>query len=98
VARSIADVVFADLPSIRRRALISAVAHYVAGVLDRESMAASVDALWKTASLRPGQRVKTLKGTLRGVIVQICDDGRVKWRTETGTELLALPESLRPES
>lgn len=45
-------------------------------------------------SLAPGDRVRTLKGSLRGAIVKILDDGRVKWRTESGTELIALPEAL----
>lgn len=97
VARGIADLIFAELPPARRRELISAVAHYVAGVLDRESMAATVDSLWHSASYQLGDRVKTLKGTLCGVIVQILEDGRVKWRADTGTEFFALPESLAPD-
>ena len=94
VARGISDIVFAELPPIRRRELVSAVAHYVSGVLDRESMAALVLELWESGSLLPGDLVKTLKGSQRGVIVRILDDGRVKWRTSSGTELIALPESL----
>jgi hypothetical protein len=69
----------------------------VAGVLDREAMAAVVESLWRSAQLKPGDRVKTMKGTLRGVVVNILDDGRVKWRSETGSELIALPESLLPD-
>ncbi len=97
IARQISAAIFAELPHARRRELISAVAHYVAGVLDREAMIETVDSLWQSASFRPGDRVKTLKGSLRGVIVKILDDGRVKWRAEPGTELIALPESLRPD-
>ena len=94
VARSIADVIFAELPHARRRELISAVAHYVAGVLDGESMRATMDSLWQSASFQPGDKVRTLKGSLRGVIVEILDDGRVKWRAETGSIFTGLPESL----
>ena len=35
IARNTADVIFAEIPTGRRRALISSIAHYVAGVLDR---------------------------------------------------------------
>ena len=38
VGRQIAAALFADLPTPRRREVMSAVAHYIAGVLDRESM------------------------------------------------------------
>jgi hypothetical protein len=81
IARSIAD-------------LISAIAHYVAGVLDGESMRATIDSLWQSASFQPGDKVKTLKGSLHGVIVEILDDGRIKWRAETGSLFVGLPESL----
>lgn len=40
---------FADLPTGRRREVISAVAHYVAGVLDRQSMVEIVETLWPRA-------------------------------------------------
>ena len=79
---------------MRRRELISAIAHYVAGVLDSDSMRATIDSLWQSASFQPGDKVKTLKGTLHGVIVEILDDGRVKWRAETGSLFIGLPESL----
>jgi hypothetical protein len=38
--------------------------------------------------------VKTLRGTSHGVVVRMLEDGRIVWRTEAGTELIALPESL----
>ncbi len=60
-------------------------------------MKSIVESLSQISDFQPGDRVKTLKGTLRGVIVNILDDGRVEWRAETGTELLALPESLLPD-
>ncbi len=75
--------------------MISAVAHYVAGVLDRESMVGVVEGLWQSAQMSPGDRVRTLRGSLRGVIVRVLDDGRVAWRPDGRTsELIALPESL----
>lgn len=57
-------------------------------------MVAAVESLWESAAFQPGDKVQTLKGSLRGEIVGLLDDGRVKWRTETGTILIALPESL----
>ena len=80
---------------MRRRELASAVAHYIAGVLDRESMIASVDSLCASASLAPGDRVQTLRGSTRGTITRVLEDGRVVWQPDGGTlELIALPESL----
>jgi hypothetical protein len=98
VARQISAALFADLPPSRRREITSALAHYVAGVLDRESMGAIVEELSTTADFKPGDRVKTLRGSLRGVIVRMMRDGRVVWAPEgSRSELVALPESLLRE-
>ncbi len=98
IARTFADYLFAELPHGRRREATSAIAHYVAGVLDRESMAAIVESLYETADWKSGDRVKTLRGSTRGVIVRLLDDGRVVWRPDgTQSELMALPESLLRE-
>lgn len=96
IARRICDALFADLPTIRRREVISAVAHYVAGVLDRESMVSIVDSLCESAAFRPGDRVQTLRGTTSGAVVRVLDDGRIEWRPEgSASGLIGLPESLR---
>jgi hypothetical protein len=89
---------FHDLPVIRKREAGSAIAHYIAGVLDREAMVAIVEALCTAADFQPGQRVKTLRGSLHGVIARILDDGRVAWKPDGASgELIALPESLAPD-
>lgn len=94
--QTLAEAIFHELPTVRRREVISAVAHYVAGVLDRESMISIVESLCKSASFRSGDRVQTLRGTTSGVVVRILDDGRVEWRPEGSiTGLIGLPESLR---
>ena len=73
-------------------------AHFITGVLDRDSMAAIIASCARSAQLSPGDRVKTLRGTLRGVIVRVLEDGRVAWRPNGGTaELIALPETLALE-
>lgn len=83
---------------MRKRQVSSAIAHYIAGVLDRESMIQIVDSLSASADLKQGDRVKSLKGTLRGTIVRLLDDGRVVWRPDgSESELVALPESLALE-
>jgi hypothetical protein len=95
IGRQVSDVLFADLPNLRRREITSAVAHYISGVLDQESMVEIVESLWQSADLKPGDRVKTMRGSLRGVIVRKLADGRLVWRPDQSTaELVALPESL----
>jgi hypothetical protein len=77
---------------------MSAVAHYIAGVLDREAMVEIVEGLCAAADLKPGDRVKTLRGSTNGVIIRVLEDGRVVWRPDgSASELTATPESLRQE-
>jgi hypothetical protein len=73
------------------------VGHYVAGTLPREALIEIVESLCQSASLVPGQRVATLRNTLRGTIVSILPDGRVEWRPDhSSSTIRALPESLNP--
>ena len=98
VGRTVVDFVFADLPTGRRREVMSAVAHYIAGVLDRESMVEIVESLCEAAAFKPGDRVKTLRGSTHGRIVHLLEDGRVVWQPDgSDSELMALPESLALE-
>ena len=95
VGRQIAAAIFAELPTQRRREVMSAVAHYIAGVLDWKPMVEVVESLVVAADFSVGDRVKTLRGSLRGRIVRVLEDGRVVWKADaTGSELVALPESL----
>ena len=94
MGRTIVDFVFAELPTTRRRELMSVVAHYIAGVLDHQSLERSINELCAAAELQPGDRVKTFRGSMSGTIVSVLPDGRVVWRTDSGAELIALPESL----
>jgi hypothetical protein len=95
IGRELALAVFSDLSAVRKREVSSAVAHYIAGVLDREAMIEIVESLSETADWKPGDRVKTLRGSTRGVIVEIANDGRMVWKPDnTNSHLLALPESL----
>jgi hypothetical protein len=54
-----------------------------------------VESLCETASFQPSDRVMTLRGSTRGTILRLLDDGRVVWRPDGSlTELTTLPESL----
>ena len=95
IGRQLAAALFADLAAARRREAVSAIAHYIAGVLDREAMMEIVEGLCDSADFKPGEVVKTLRGTTRGVILRVLKDGRVAWQPDgSQTELIGLPESL----
>lgn len=98
IGRELSFALFSDLVPGRKREVGSAVAHYIAGVLDREAMVQIIETLAQSADFKPGDRVKTLRGSTHGVIVRLLDDGRVVWRPDgTDSELTGLPESLIPE-
>ena len=95
IGRALTDLLFAELPTARRREVTSAVAHYIAGVLNRGAMVEIIEELCHSAELKPGDRVKTLRGSSRGVIVRVLSDGRVVWKADRARmEMIALPESL----
>jgi hypothetical protein len=95
IGRELSFALFSDLVPGRKREVGSAVAHYIAGVLDREAMVGIVESLSEAADWKAGDRVQTLRGSMCGVIVRLLEDGRVVWRPQgTESELLALPESL----
>jgi hypothetical protein len=95
VGRTILDLVFAELSTPRRRELVSAVAHYIAGVLPWEAMTEIIESLSAAADWKPSDRVKTLRGSLHGKILRVLKDGKIVWQPDgTGSELTALPESL----
>ena len=98
IGRGLAALLFRDLPPMRLKEVTSAVAHFVAGVLDREAMVQIVDELCRAADLVPGQRVKSLRGSLHGIITRVLDDGRVAVRPDgSSSEMISLPENLLPE-
>jgi hypothetical protein len=98
IGRALATALFSDLPLHRRKEASSSVAHFITGVLDEELMVAAVNSLCQTAELKTGDRVQTLRGSTRGIIVRILSDGRVVWRPDGGrSELTSLPEGLLRE-
>ena len=89
---------FTDLPAARNREVASAIAHYIAGVLDRSDMVTIIEGLCEGAELQRGDRVKTLRGSSHGVVKRVLEDGRVVWQADgSSVELTALPETLLKE-
>ena len=98
IGRELSFALFSDLAPGRKRVVASAVAHYIAGVLDREVMVEIVDSLSQAVDWKAGDRGRTLRGSALGVILRLQEDGRVVWRPDgSEAELMALPESLLPE-
>jgi hypothetical protein len=95
IGRALANALFSDLSFHRRKEASSAIAHFITGVLDKEMMTDAVETLSATANWKPGDRVKTLRGSLHGKILRILEDGKIVWQPDgTDSELTALPESL----
>ena len=98
VARRTVDLLFADLPLPRRREAASLAAHFVAGVLDRDAMVSGIESLCESTALAVGDHIRTLRGSVTGIILRIQPDGRVVWRPNgSRSESIALPESLLRE-
>jgi hypothetical protein len=96
IGRELTLALFSDLAPVRKRELASAVAHYIAGVLDRDSMVSIVESLCESAALGLGDRVQTLRGTTTGTVVRVLNDGRIVWKPDGSTlEFSGLPESLK---
>lgn len=98
VARRTTDALLAEFPLARRREASSLAAHHVAGVLDHESLVLGLASLTEPCDFKPGDRVKTFRGSMRGKILRVLSDGRVVWQTDSGAELTALPEALIKET
>jgi hypothetical protein len=95
IGRALANALFSDLAFHRRKEASSAAAHFITGVLEENLMIDAVETLSATADWKPGDRVKTLRGSLHGKILRILKDGKIVWQPDgTASELAALPESL----
>src|SRR5580698_4164841 len=66
IGRALASALFSDLKFHRRKEASSAIAHFITGVLDQELMVEAIDSLSQAADWKPGDRVKTLRGSLHG--------------------------------
>jgi hypothetical protein len=98
IGRGLSTALFSSLPTTRKKEAASLVAHFITGVLDEELMIEGVNALSRSVSFKAGDRVKTMRGSLRGTVVRVLEDGRLAWkRNGGGSELLSLPEGLLPD-
>ncbi len=87
----------AGLGAARSRAILLAVSDYISGGLGRADLVEIVEGLWAAAPLRPGMRVKTLRGAIEGVVLQVWPDHRVLWRPRgSSADLVAEAGSLLP--
>lgn len=85
------------LGAARSRAILLAVSDYISGGLARTELIEIVEGLWEAAPLRPGMRVKTLRGAIEGVVLQVLPDHRVLWRPRgSAADLVAEAGSLLP--
>lgn len=85
IGRETSFALFSDLPAVRRREVASAVAHYIAGVLDRESMVQIVETLSEISEMKPGDRVKTLRGSTHG---KFCTSSKMAVSSGGQTEVI----------
>ncbi len=99
IGRQMASVLFADIPPARRREIISAVAHYIAGVLDWDAASAIIIGMSAMSTFTPGMKVKTMRGSAHGTVVRVLEDGRLVWVPDGGhIEMIAMPDSLLPDN
>jgi hypothetical protein len=95
IGRALANALFSNFPFHRRKETSSAIAHFITGVLEEQLMIEIVESLSKTTHWKPGDRVKTLRGSSRGVIVRVNHDGRVVWKPDGAqNELSAMEDTL----
>ena len=94
IGRALTTALLRELPFHRRKEAASAAAHFITGVLDLDSMLRMVNELCDAAGFKPGDRVKTMRGSMSGTILRMLEDGRVVWRADSGAELTGLLESL----
>src|SRR5205807_454182 len=74
LGRALATAVFSDLATVRRKEIASAVAHYITGTLERDAMVSALESCAKAANFTVGARVRSMRGSLRGVVTRVLDD------------------------
>jgi hypothetical protein len=99
IGRALTNALFQELPTLRRKEVASAAAHFITGVLDQDSMIRLIESLCEVPRFKIGDRVKTMRGSTSGMVVKILADGRIVWRPNgRKSELMALPENLVPQN
>ncbi len=97
LGRALVQPWVAGLGMARSRAILAAVSDYIGGALERAALIEIVEGLWDAEPLRPGTRVKTVRGAVEGVVLRVLADQRVLWRPRASTvDWIAEPGSLLP--
>jgi hypothetical protein len=95
VSRNLGGRVFASLPVLRRRETVTAIVRYVAGLMERSAMVEIVETMWRPICPEPGDRVRTIRGSLVGTVLGIGLDGRIHWQPDCASvRVMTLPELL----
>ena len=95
IGRAFIGAALVDYPGQRAKLLVSAAGHYIAGTLDEEALTAMFESMSSQTLLKEGMSVKTLKGSLKGVVIGFTTAGNVIWQPEgMKNPLTATPESL----
>lgn len=93
LGRRLLDALFADVSPHRRREITSAVAHYIAGVLEEGPMVSIVEGMAQRFAFQVGDAVRSLRGTFQGTVVAIEGDV-VQLKTASGSIVRSAANSL----
>lgn len=93
-ASTLSDVVFREVPQLKRQEIRSAVGHVVAGKITVQEMRTITKAMEQATELKPGDSVKSLAGSMRGKVTKLLPDGRVEFQTPQGMKALGDPDTL----
>jgi hypothetical protein len=97
IGRQVAAAHFAKTPKARRREIAGTLGDYILGLLERDAVEQIVASLSNAVELRAGDRVKTLRGSLAGVVREVLADGRVTWQPDgSDSELISPPGGVIP--
>ncbi len=99
IGRAFVGALLVGFPTPRARLMVSAVGHYIAGTLDKKSLSSAFSEMANTPTFEEGMRVKTLKGSLFGVVTGFSADGLVIWKADgSNTTFKNTPSTLLPAS
>jgi hypothetical protein len=95
LSREVCDPLFSGLQMHRRREVSYSVSRYVAGLVERNELEETVGIMCRSRIPKPGERVRTLRGSLSGMVLAEGLDGRIHWRPDgTAVQLISTPELL----
>ncbi|MFM2295440.1 MAG: hypothetical protein RLZZ350_1853 [Verrucomicrobiota bacterium] len=97
IGRQAAISHFAKIPKGKRQEIAGTLSDYILGLLERDAVEEIIASLESEVELRAGDRVKTLRGSLAGVVREVLADGRVTWQPDgSDSELISPPGGVIP--